>query len=505
MNPMTMILRIAVVGLLSLSLGDTASAKTLRIAMISPAITFGAPYSRDEGGMIRWAIYDNLTIITPGGDLSPSLAESWTIENDTTWIFKLRTGVVFSNGEVFDAAAAAAAINSLIDPTRRFPRLLDIPGIVGARARDATTLEIVTAKPDPLLARRLSLVPIPAPKAWAEMGPEVFAKNPIGTGPFRVVKWGATGYRLEAVPTSWRKSKQIDVIETNTITDATARIKALLSGRVDVALGLGPDDLEEIKAAGYTTRIVPIPSVLAVAFRTVRDDAAPLKDVRVRLALNYAVDKETIVATILAGTTRVASQGTVPGIPGYNSNLKPYAYDPAKAKALLSEAGYPNGFNLSILVYGGLLPNDTTIFQKVAQDLGAIGVNVELRSMTFPDYARRLFNGDWEGFDAFSNGWLSIGIGDPIRAVDQFSCGYNAPFFCEPGMMPLIDATRTEMDPIKRDKLMQNVMAEFNKVGVALWLVEFSTITGLSPRVKNYATRGEGISINFEAIELETK
>jgi peptide/nickel transport system substrate-binding protein len=307
------------------------------------------------------------------------------------------------------------------------------------------------------------------------------------------------------VPTSWPKSKQIDVIETLTVTDATARIKALLSGRVDIALGLGPDDLEEVKAAGYETLVTPVPSVLAVAFRTVRDDAAPLKDVRVRLAMNHAVDKETIVKHILAGTTRVASQGTVPGIPGYNSNLKPFAYDPAKAKALLTEAGYPNGFKMVMLVYGGLLPNDTTVFQKVAQDLGAIGVKVELRSMTFADYARRLFNGDWQGVDAFSNGWLSIGVGDPVRAVDQFSCAYNAPFFCQPDMMPLIDATRSEMDPARRDQLMQDVMAAFNQTAVALWLVEFSSIAGISPRVKNYATRSDAIGILFESMTIEPK
>jgi len=482
-----------------------ATASTIRVAYISPAIAFGAPFSRDEGGGVRYSIYDTLTVVASGGQLLPGLAESWVIENDTTWVFRLRSGVVFSNGEAFDAAAAAAAINSLIDPALRFARALDVPGLVGARARDATTLEVTTARPDPLLARRMNMVPIPAPKAWVEMGPDTFAKNPIGTGPFKITRWGAAGYRLEAVPTSWRKSKQINVIETTIVSDAAARIKALLSDRVDIALGLGPDDIDEVKSAGYETLVTPVPSVLAVAFRTVRDDAAPLKDVRVRRALNHAVDKDAIVKQILAGTTRVASQGTVAGIPGYDPNLTPFAYDPAKARALLTEAGYPNGFKMVMLVYGGLLPNDTTVFQKVAQDLGAVGVKVELRSMTFPDYARRLFNGDWEGIDAFSNGWLSVGVGDPVRAVDQFSCSYNAPFFCQPDMMPLIDATRSEMDPFKRDKLMQSVMAAFNQTAVALWLVEFSTITGISPRVKNYATRSDGTGILFEGMTLDGK
>jgi peptide/nickel transport system substrate-binding protein len=493
--------------LLFLALAVSASsgmavAKTLRLASISPAITFGAPFARDEGGGIRSAIFDGLTLVTATGELKPNLAESWTVETPTTWVFKLRPGVVFANGEPFDAAAAAAAINSLIDPAQRFPRALDVPGIVRARARDAHILEVITQKPDPLLARRMNMVPIPAPKAWAELGPAAFAKSPVGTGPFKVVNWGAAGYRLEAVPTSWRASQHIKVIQTTIIPDASARIKALLSDRVDIALGLGPDDIEQVRTAGYEVRIAPVISVLSIAFRTVRDDPAPLKDVRVRHALNYAVDKEAIVSQILAGTTRVASQGTVPGVPGYNPELKPYPYDPGRARQLLAEAGYANGFKLVMAVYGGLLPNDTTVFQKVAQDLGAVGVQVELRTMTFADYARRLFNGDWAGIDAFSNGWLSTGIGDPIRAVDQFSCGYNAPFFCEPAMMPLIDATRSEMDPARRDALMRNVMAEFNRVGVALWLVEFSTISGLSPGVRNFETRADGLALRFEGIDL---
>jgi peptide/nickel transport system substrate-binding protein len=486
--------------LLAVLVCAAAEAKTLRVAAISPAITFGAPFARDEGGGLRWSIYDGLTVVDSGA-LKPGLAESWSVENPTTWVFKLRSGVVYSNGEMFDAAAAAAALTSLSDPAQRFPRALDVPGLKSVRARDAVTLEVITAAPDPLLPRRLGMVPIPAPKAWAALGSEAFAKAAIGTGPFKVVNWGAAGYRLEAVPTSWRKSKEITVLQTTLIPDATARIKALLSDRVDITFGLSPDDIEQVKAAGYAVRVTPVDSVLSIAYRTVREDAAPLKDVRVRQALNYAVDKQAIVDQILAGTTRVATQGTVPSVPGYNPDLKPYPYDPARAKKMLADAGYPDGFKMTVAVYGGLLPNDTVMFQKMAQDLGAVGVQTELRSMTFADYARRLFNGDWQGIDAFSNGWLSVGLGDPLRAADQFSCGYSAPFFCEPQMMPLLDAARTEMDPAKREKLMKNVMAEFNARGVALWLVEFSAITGHSPRVKRYDTR-EGIGIYYETLEM---
>lgn len=488
------------VSMLSL-LAQASEAKTLRVATISPAISFANPFARDEGGYLRPSIYDSLTLVTRQGELKPALAESWATENDTTWVFKLRPNIAFSNGEVFDAAAAVAAITNLIDPVQRFPRALDVTGISSVRARDALTLEVTTAKPDPLLARKLNMVPIPAPKAWASMGVEAFSKAPVGTGPYKIASWSSGRTVLEAVPTSWRKAREITKVETIITPDASARVRALLSGGVDVALGLGPDDMETVKDAGYVIRVSPVINVAVISYRTVRDDASPLKDVRVREALNYAVDRNGIVREILSDTTRVASQGVVPGVPGYNPDLKPYPYDPAKAKALLADAGYASGFPLTISVYGGLLPNDTTMFQKVAQDLAAVGVKVELRSMTFADYARRLFNGDWQGIDAFSNGWLSIGLGDPMRAIDQFSCGYNAPFFCDPGLTPMIEAVRYEMDTAKREALMRHLMAEYRKAAPALWLVEFSSIVGLSADIQNFDTRSDGIM--YEAITLK--
>jgi peptide/nickel transport system substrate-binding protein len=491
----------AVIGLVLLYATGMAEAKTLRVATISPPVSFGAPYARDEGGYTRPSIYDALTLVTRQGELKPALAEAWVTENPTTWVFTLRPGVVFSNGEPFNAKAAASALRNLIDPAQRWPRALDVTGIARASARDALTLEVVTAKPDPLLARKLNMVPIPAPQAWNTLGAEAFAKSPVGTGPYKVVSWNSAHTKLEAVPTSWRKAREITKVETTITPDASARVKALLSGRVDVAMGLGPDDIEPVESNGYTIRITPMINVSVISYRTVRDDASPLKDVRVRHALNYAVDRDAIVKQIMAGTTRVASQGVVPGTAAFNPDIKPYPYDPAKAKALLAEAGYPNGFPLTISVYSGLLPNDTTMFQKVAQDLNAIGVKTELRAMTFADYARRLFNGDWAGIDAFSNGWLSIGLGDPMRAIDQFSCGYNAPFFCEPSMMPKVEAVRSEMDAAKREELMRHLMQDYRDAGAALWLVEFSSIIGLSPQVENFDTRSDGIL--YENITLK--
>ena len=497
---------IAILVSLAAGVADAADG-ALRVAWPGPIYAFAHPYTRDEGGGVRDAVYDSMTRVTREGTLEPGLAVSWELQSPVSWIFRLRPGVVFSNGEPFDADAVVRNFRTLRAPgaTAELPRSAELATVSEITAIDPLTVEIRTKTPDPLLPRRLNMIVMVAPTAWDEMGVDKFIREPVGTGPYRITSWrgGGSGFTLEALTGTWRRAKDVKRVEVTVVTDPAQRIRALMAEQIDVAGGLAPDDMESLKAAGFQIRVASVNSVLSIAYRNVRDDPSPLKDARVRRALNYAVDKQAIVEQILLGTARVATQGSPFGMPGHDPAIQPYPHDPAKAKALLAEAGYPNGFSMVISVYGGALPNDTLIFQKMGQDLAAIGVKAEIRSMAFTDYVRRLFANDWQGIDAFSNGWLGSGLGDPIRAVDQFSCAFPAKFFCVPEVMPTIDATRSEMDPMKREALMRAVMRELNDVGVALWLVEFPTVTGLAPHVQNYDTREA--SILYENITFSPK
>jgi len=268
--------------------------------------------------------------------------------------------------------------------------------------------------------------------------------------------------------------KYYDRIEKTVITDPGARISGLLSGRLDLTISLASDDIPTLEASGMEVSILKNPSILSIALRTVREDDSPIKDARVRRALNYAVNKQAIVDYILGGTTRVAHQPSAPGLIGYNPDAEPFDYDPEKARELLAEAGYAEGIDLKFSVYGGILPGDTLIFQQVAQDLGAVGVNVELRQISFPDYVRRLFNADWGDIDGFSIGWMNLNLWDPQKAYEQFSCAYSAPFYCDEESMPLIKAAGTEMDPVKREQLLQDVVLRLRDQGASIWLTEMS-------------------------------
>ena len=476
--------------------------RVLRVGHPTAAVSQAYPFGRDEGGGIRAAIYDGLTYIDSKGDLRGALAVDWEKSDAFTWTFQLRQGVHFSNGQPFTAASVEATLDELFDSKAYHPRAADVDTIKSFRATGEYSFTITTVKPDPLLPRRISLIPIIEPLAWYEKGKALYSKKPVGTGPYNIETWGPNNTRpvLVGTPSSWRPISHFNRIEIKVLPDPSSRIAGLISKELDFAVGVGSDDLEYLQGLGYKTRILGSPNILSIALRTVRNNPSPISDVKVRQAMNYAVDKKSIVEHILSGTSRVAHQPAVEGLAGYNPNLKKYNYDPDKARELLKNSKYSGGFTLKLAVYGGLLAGDTLIFQKVAQDLGAVGIQIELRQISFPEYVRRLFNADWEGIDGFSLGWMNSTLWDPQKAYEQFSCKYTAPFFCDESMMPLINAARIEMDHRVRQEMLQQLTRKFVDQAVALFLIEFSGTVAYDSRIKIDQFRLDGSA--FENISV---
>jgi peptide/nickel transport system substrate-binding protein len=322
------------------------------------------------------------------------LAERWENPTPTTWRFHLRRGVHFTAGGTVDAAAVVATVE-LLKAHPDYAVATEVTEIIAARAIDAGTVEIETALPDAILPRRFGLIRIVDPAAWARLGPDGFARTPSGSGPYSISSWtgGGSTIALIANPKSWRAPTSVTRLEITTLKDATSRVQALLSDQVDVSLSLNPDDLAPLKDAGFKTYISTAGQVLVWALPNILKSATPLKDVRVRQALNYAVDKDAIAGALLQGIAGPASQGATPGTFGFDPDLSPYPYDPAKARALLTEAGYPNGFKLIADVVVGLGPADTQIHQKTAADLRAIGIDVELRNTPYTARPQKFYGG----------------------------------------------------------------------------------------------------------------
>ncbi|MBL8645180.1 MAG: ABC transporter substrate-binding protein, partial [Rhodospirillaceae bacterium] len=400
-------------------------AKTFRVGVQLLPQTQGAPFNSLNlpASMPHVAIYDTMTTIGPDGSVQPGLAVTWTAETPTRWVFTLRDNVVFSNGEPLTAEAVVTGIDFLMTPEGRSESVgsqLNNYTVTGAKARDRLTVEVTTAQPDAILPLHFMFLRVVAPAAWRKLGPQGYQAAPIGTGPFVVKKWAAGKIEMDANRTSWRAPK-LDKLEILQISDPSARVQALSSGAIDIAYGIGPEERDTIEAAGGQLMTYKTPETSFLAFVTVKD--SPVKDVRVRRALNHAVNRQRIIDTIMAGATTPSSQIAHPLGFGFNPDVKPYDYDPVKAKALLAEAGYPNGFELPALMVGNA-NSDDAVYQQIATDLAAVGVRMTLRRQTFAKNLEYIYQGGWPSlaFSMRANGY------DPLNAYRIRSCGWVHPY-----------------------------------------------------------------------------
>jgi peptide/nickel transport system substrate-binding protein len=438
----------------------------------NPHTYIGLPF-----GVINQAVFEPLVRIGPGGVAEPVLAESWTQETPTRWAFKLRSGVRFSNGEPFDAAAVVAALNYVLGtplPSDMLASVTMRAKIAAVSARDPLTVQIDTKVIDPILPVHLFNVQVPAPQAWAK-GIAAFVSAPVGTGPYRVTKW-APGSVMLAANASARTPGHVPEIEVRAMPDPIARALAVASGSADVAM-----DVMAETATDGGFRLTPRLSTQVTFMQFVTVGNAPFKDVRVRRALNYAVDRAKLIRIFLNDAVTPASQFTHPDAFGYNTTLAPYAYDPAKAKALLAEAGYPEGLTVPIEFVTGQGP-DASIYQLVAADLAAVGVKVEFRPVTMGVWLGHLNSGAWPG-GGFITGVQGY---DPVVAFNTRSCEWAKPFHCDRDVMPLLQAARAATTAEELRGRIQALMAyeHDNPPGLMLWQRTF--FDGVGPRVTAY-------------------
>ncbi len=478
-----------------------AQDKTLRVGTTLLSFSKGNPYQAITMPAVipLHAVFDTLTVIDRNGDVVPSLAVEWSSDDAKTWIFKLRPGVAFSNGEPFDASAVVTSANHMLSDLGRTETIgSNLYQIEAVQALDDMTVEVRLSVRDAIFPLHASVWRIPAPERWLELGPDAFGFAPVGTGPFQVTEWGETQISLVANPSSWRPPL-MDAVEIIQLPEQSARVQALLSGAIDVAIAIAPEDEATIEAMGGTFVGRLTPNVPFVAFLTVRGDS-PVKDVRVRQALNYAVNRQAITQVILGGYTQPVGQLAFPGAFGFNEEIEAYPYDPDKAKVLLAEAGYDNGFAMDVVFTprGG---NDSVYYQQIASDLAKIGVRVTLTAKPPGRQLLDLFTGalDVDAFGLFMRGH------DPLIAYRFRTClglaTDRAPYHCDETLKLLATEARAQTDPVLARRLYGEVLAyeRDDPPGIFLW--QGPEFDGLGPRVQGYAPVQD--TINLHEISLK--
>ena len=461
--------------------------KVLRMLSGTLPEAWGNPYSQSSVTPLSFwsALFDPLVLLRTDGELQPWLATSWRQSGENTWEITLRDGVVFSNGESFMAASVKVGIDYLRSPEGAIqPVARDLSNIAAARVIDDRTIELITSGPDPLLPRKLSLFRVVAPKQWLALGPMAFAQDPSGTGPYRVVRNDATGARLAAVPTSWRKAPtaEIELIKSS---DPVARRAALLSGRADFGVGgsVAKDDIPEMEAAGFKILDDHVPAVVTMVFNTVRE--TPFRDRRVREAVTLAVDRKTIVDVFLGQHSVVASQPARRTAFGYNKAVAPLPYDPARAKALLAEAGFPNGFAFDMEMPGGTVIY-VNVFQRIADDLARIGVRMTVKSVPPQLFLANIQTGEWRS-EAMAIPFYSP-VNDALYPMRQHSCLWPAAWYCDTETTRQIEEAQAEPDLETRRTKTEALMARVANEHQALFLYETIQFGAHTAKIKRIAS-----------------
>ncbi|MBL8630408.1 MAG: ABC transporter substrate-binding protein [Rhodospirillaceae bacterium] len=479
---------------------DPEPSKTLRVAtpalpqsLVNPFRTIAPPSI-----YVTTAIFDTLTRFDHDGNLQPWLATHWQRDGKLAWTFTLRQGVTFSNGEPFDATAVVSAIAFLKSPEGVVEGVWrEMPFLSKAEAIDDNTVRISTTTPVPMLPRIVAALPIPAPKQWERLGVAGFAKEPVGTGPFKVTGRKTTALSLSAFTQSWRKPK-LAGLEFSVVPAPTSRVSGLMSGVFDVAYDLGPDDLKTLQDNGQIAVVTITNSVTGITFFL--KNPSPFSDQRVRQAANLAINRQAIIDGLLAGTTSVPSQPVTSTTLGYNPSLKPYPYDPARAKALLAEAGFAKGFKFKMETSVGYAPNDAAVFQQVAQDLRAVGIQMDIVTLPVTEFLTRRGNGTLQA-ETFAAEWPAWPTLDGLRAVRTHSCLREPVWYCNPSVTPLIEAALTEENEPQAVVLRQQIMERFREDAPAIFLFDAPQFTGLRPGVKNY--REDANLVNYHEITLQ--
>ena len=281
-------------------------------------------------------------------NIVPCLAEAWEVSSDQlTWTFRLRKGVKFQDGTPFNAEAVKYTFDRIVDPATASPRKSSAGMIKGVKILDEYTVAITTLKPfGPFLAQLTAYnLAILSPTQAKKLGKK-YAQNPAGTGPFKLESW-APGEKVVLARNEeyWGKKAYLDKVVFKVVPEDATRVMLLLSGEADVIASVPTVLLDKLQQSK------DVKVVREKGFRTIyiglNNKVKPFDDIRVRKAVSHAIHPEAIVQGVLKGVGTLGGSFESPAIPGAVQGLKPYPYDPARAKKLLAEAGYPNGFTTS--------------------------------------------------------------------------------------------------------------------------------------------------------------
>src|SRR5881628_1029279 len=449
-----------------------------------------------ESIILGYHVFDHLAARDlKTGKVGPSLATSWKTLDDTTWEVKLRHGVRFHDGTPFTARDVKASFDRVLDPERKLTARGNHVKIKSVEVVDDHTVRFRTDGPYPLFVERMTALVMQSDKVIREKGHEWMQENPIGTGPYKLVRWTKKQeHVLVRNEDYWGPKPAFKSVRIRIIPEQATQIAELISGGVDIIKAVPPDQMDVVNKSGQArTTTSPI---LRTAFLQLdqagRSGPNPFQDRRVRLAANLAVDIDSIIKHVLNGLGDRTATTVNPMAFGFDPSVKPYKQDLSQAKKLLAEAGFPNGIDVGFLrtqptVEPGLI--QTT--EAIVADLAKAGIRTKQRfvgevgpftNLVRDNKADPMFTWSW--------GYYSIFDADAIL-FDVMTCNQPYSYYCNKQLDDLVIQGRSTLDAKKRQEIYAKAQKLVYDDAAYVFKWGLRGVWGISNRIEYEAPRDE--------------
>jgi peptide/nickel transport system substrate-binding protein len=476
----------------------------LTVSSLSDEVTHPHLISKTGGNYpVGYAMHQGLTRFPT----DPGLAESWNVSQDgTTYTFKLRKGLKFHNGDPLTAEEAKYGMEMCLRP--------EVPNLARSSiGKYIKSLEVVdkytlamhltSTFPDFINYHFMDFQPLP--KAYIEkVGEKAYAKNPFGSGPFKLVKHVRNDYlAFEGFEDYWGEGPFIKKFTMKIVPEASTRLAMLKTRTSDIADKMVGNVAKQIQD-DPKLRIISGAStgILQITFPDIFDKNSPTSDKRVRLALNYAIDREAISQGIFYGEAKPIYTPIIPRWHAwYNPAWKPYSYDPEKAKQLLAEAGYAKGFEIALAAgRGGSAPFAPETAEAVASNLLAVGVKAKFREFEpgihWANYRNKKIHGLAMHMHTFMKG--------PYRNLNFFRSDFLYSYFANEWFDEQILKGYTMSDQDARGAHTRRLAEWLNEQVASIPLVATNMVAGVGPKIVDWKPYpGSSMPSGFESIKTK--
>ena len=440
-----------------------AAAKSLVVAVDSPPRMMNPHGDDSDAGLSYMAnFFDGLLQRKgAGGKLVPALAVKWEHPDALSWKFYLRKGVTFHNGNPFTAADVKFSFERLGNP--EVSEFLNTGKQISAvEVLDDHTVVIKTSEPIPWFANNMHQIFIMDKESTEARDSGEVQNRPIGTGAYKLEEWVKGSYvRMVANEDYWEGAPPIKNVEIRPITEASTRFAALVSGQAEIVTGV-PVELYEPVVSNAKLEVVSRPARRSIFLALGNKAEDPWSDIRVRKAIYMAINEEEIIEKVMRGHATPAAQIPDPPTIGYNADLKRLSYDPDMAKKLLTEAGYPNGFEVTLTGPNDRYVQDEKICEAVAKYLAKVGIKVNLdvkpKSIFFPEVADGVLDfyliGWFDGTYDMGRTYFKIAHS---RDAEKGFGGLNGAAYSNTELDKLLESTAKILDTEKRKETLQRL------------------------------------------------